>query len=61
MSKLIDKIREIASQDISADEDDFMVDDYAGGNIDDAYSIGCDHGEVYLARQLLKLIDSESE
>lgn len=61
MSKIIDEIRKIAAQDISADEDDFMVDDYAGGNIDDAYRIGVDHGEVYFARQLLKLIESESE
>lgn len=59
MSKLIDKIREIASSDISADEDDFMVNDYAGGNIDDAYNIGVDHGEVYFARRLLIIIESE--
>lgn len=59
MSKLIDKIREIASSDISADEDDFMVDDWAGGNIDDAYNMGIDHGEVYFARRLLIIIESE--
>ncbi len=59
MSKLIDKIRRIAGSEISADQDDFMVDDYAGGNIDDAYSVGLDHGEVYLSRELLKIIESE--
>lgn len=61
MSKIIDEIRKAAAQEISADEDDFMVYDYTGGNIDDAYSIGLDHGEVYFARQLLKLYVSESE
>jgi len=59
MSKLIDKIREIASSDICADEDDFMIDDYAGGNIDDAYNMGIDHGEVYFARRLLIIIEYE--
>lgn len=33
--------------------DEFMVDDYAGGNIDDAYSGGVDDGEALLARKLL--------
>lgn len=59
MDKLIKMIRKVASQEVCADEDDFMVDDYAGGNIDDAYSLGTDHGEVYFARQLLELIEAE--
>lgn len=43
-----------AKTEIGCDNDDFMVDDYAGGNIDDAYSLGIDHGEVLFARELLK-------
>lgn len=29
---------------------------YSGGNIDDAYSIGCEYGESNLAKEILKLI-----
>jgi hypothetical protein len=46
-------LTKIAEGEIGCDSDDFMVDDYAGGNIDDAYSMGIDHGEVLFARQLL--------
>jgi hypothetical protein len=31
-----------------------MVDDYAGGNIDDAFSVGETAGETILARKILK-------
>lgn len=35
------------------DDEDFSPSDYSGGNYDDAYSGGCDDGEVALARELL--------
>jgi hypothetical protein len=35
------------------DDEDFSPSDYAGGNYDDAYSGGCDDGEINLARELL--------
>lgn len=33
--------------------DDFNVYDYSGGNYDDAYLLGLDHGEIGLARLVL--------
>jgi hypothetical protein len=36
------------------DEEDFIVDDYAGGNVDDAFSGGVDVGRVELAQNLLE-------
>jgi hypothetical protein len=41
-----------ASLEISCDEEDFSVEDYAGGNYDDAYSMGVQHGEVEFAKFL---------
>jgi hypothetical protein len=37
-------------------EGDFNVNDYACGNIDDAYDIGRDHESVVSARKLLSLL-----
>lgn len=57
--KAYKKLNELASQSNSPGSDeDFMVDDYAGGNIDDAYYIGSEHGEhdgqIHLAYDILK-------
>jgi len=59
---VVDKIRElvepIAARDCPPlDESEFMVCDYAGGNIDDAYEIGQDAGEVSMARQVVILLN----
>lgn len=35
------------------EDEDVYVDDFAGGNIDDAYSGGCHSGRVDLAREIL--------
>jgi len=35
------------------DNENAMIDDYAGGNIDDAYYRGNSDGEIELARQIL--------
>lgn len=40
-------------QDTFDEDDDSIVDDYAGGNIDDAYSGGIDAGGILLAREIL--------
>lgn len=53
------KIQELANQIASRDNKDFMVDNYAGGNIDDAYGIGFIDGQIILARELLDLIHEE--
>lgn len=46
-------IREAAAKRASSDTEDFMVDDFAGGNVDDAYEMGLSDGEIAFARALL--------
>ena len=55
------RLRRIAAQKCSSDDEHFSVYDYSGGNYDDAYSIGTDHGEIWFARHLLKLYFSNGE
>ena len=52
-TKLRAKLVDLAKKKCWCDDEDFMVDDYAGGNIDDAYSGGIEDGEILLARKLL--------
>ncbi len=49
-----EKLQKLAARKNWSDDPDFVVDDYAGGNIDDAFYGGTDDGETNLARQLLK-------
>ena len=51
-------LEELAAQTCWCDDEDFVVDDYAGGNVDDAYSGGNRDGEVELARSLLQKFSS---
>lgn len=51
MKEMLEKL---AARTCWCDDDEFMADDYAGGNIDDAYYGGSDDGEAILARRLLK-------
>jgi hypothetical protein len=51
--EIIDWLKTYAQKKALYDNEMFMVDDYAGGNIDDAYSMGCDDGEIGLARDIL--------
>lgn len=37
-------------------DDGFIIDDFAGGNIDDAYDGGVESGRVEFARELLAFI-----
>jgi hypothetical protein len=37
-------------------DEDFNVYDWSGGNIDDAFSLGMDDGEIFFAREILKKI-----
>lgn len=41
--------------------EDFIVDDYAGGNIDDAYSLGAEHGYREAMQTILKMIEKSQE
>jgi hypothetical protein len=50
---LVAELKSIADKKAWCDDEDFMVNDYAGGNIDDAYSGGYDDGEIIMARHIL--------
>lgn len=52
-------IKETAARECWPDDPEFMVYDYCGGNMDDAYEGGRDTGEVMFARRLQKLIGGE--
>ena len=52
-------LEKIAAQKACQDEDDFNPQDYAGGNYDDAFALGEDDGEIFLARALLKKFFTE--
>jgi len=62
--EMIDRLTQMAKRtccDEEIDEDEFFnPDDFAGGNIDDAYQGGFDDGETYLAREVLKAIHKSS-
>ena len=45
-------------EDISL-EDDFMVDDYASGNIDDAYNLWLKVAEIQMAQYVLAQLGQE--
>ena len=54
LAKFIRAIEDMAELEAASDELDFNAEDYAGGNYDDAYEIGCNDGQIFFARQLLK-------
>lgn len=49
----IDMLKKLARETAWSDNEEFMVDDYAGGNEDDAYYGGQRDGEIALARKIL--------
>jgi hypothetical protein len=53
---LIAQLKETARRECFYDDesDDVVVDDYAGGNVDDAFAVGETAGEVMLARSILE-------
>lgn len=55
----VQEIKKIAEQQCWSDDPEFLVDDYAGGNEDDAYYGGERAGEVQFARTLLDVIGVE--
>jgi hypothetical protein len=51
---MLDKLQKMAHREtIFDDDEEAQIDDYAGGNIDDAYNRGSQDGECYLAREIL--------
>lgn len=57
IEEMIKRIKAKANEKARIDIVDFNIDGYAGGNIDDAYSMGCDDGEILFARELLAMIE----
>ncbi len=53
-------LEKIASQKAVQDEEDFNPQDYCGGNYDDAFALGEDDGEIFLARALLEKFFKEA-
>lgn len=53
---VIEQLKKSARQECFYDDadEDVIVDDYAGGNVDDAFSAGEIAGEVMLARSILE-------
>ena len=51
----LNKLIELAKKTVRRYEDDFMADDYAGGNFDDAWDKGMEDGETALAQEILDL------
>jgi len=51
----IDNLKKLAEHRVFSDNtgDDVCVDDWAGGNVDDAFNIGSRDGRTQLARQIL--------
>ena len=46
-------LERLAARKCWCDDEEFMVEDYAAGNVEDAYDGGCDDGKSLLARNLL--------
>jgi hypothetical protein len=59
--EFIEKLKTVAASKCWADVENLAVDDYAGGNIDDAYDGGERAGYVQLAREVLENIGIDWE
>ena len=61
--QLIEHLKTLARRECFYDneDEDVMVDDYAGGNVDDAFQLGERAGEVMLARVVLEAMNIECD
>lgn len=59
--EMIDKLRALAESECYYDDEDpeVTIDDYAGGNVDDAFYTGERAGEIMLARLIIADIVAE--
>jgi hypothetical protein len=58
----IERLKEFANLEATVESDSFFeegINSFAGGNIDDAHSIGIDDGYTMLAREVLAQLDIE--
>ncbi len=57
LSKLLAAIEAKATKEGGPMEEELaVIDDWAGGNIDDAYQIGVTDGEISFARDLMEIL-----
>lgn len=55
--ELLERLKKTAARKCWSDDPDWEgANDYAGGNIDDAYSGGREDGEAFLARKVLEAL-----
>lgn len=59
--KLVERLTKLAEKDLPSDAPDFNPCDWSGGNFDDAYSLGVDVGETYVAREVLAAVRAVQE
>jgi hypothetical protein len=57
--ELIARLKKLAENTVWLDDEDLCVDDYAGGNIDDAFQGGQNSGQTELAREVLDVLGIE--
>lgn len=58
--KIIERLKALAAKKCWEDDEEFLVDDYAAGNMDDAYSGGVTAGQVTLAREILNILNEDN-
>jgi hypothetical protein len=56
---LKDRLLKLAKQKTISLNDDFCAVDYAGSNVDDAFEMGVEEGETFLAREILHALNIE--
>lgn len=56
--QVVEAIYKIAEKKARSDNPEFNAMDWSGGNFDDAFSMGCDDGEIFLARRLKAVLDN---
>lgn len=55
--KVLEFISKAAKRESIFDDEEFpVIDDYVGGNVDDAFHLGSSEGEILFARRILKMI-----
>lgn len=57
MDELIAKLKALAGKKAGTDKKGFNAYDYSGGKCDDAYDMGCEDGEIALAREILPMVE----
>ena len=63
LEKYEDRLDTLKGDDAEIDEmyEDFNPSDWSGGNFDDAYEIGKDHGEVFKEMEMIRGFIAELE